>query len=96
MQQKKNHDFPFGISDIERAAIPRQGSNRLKIMASIPVNNSQPWYTRDMSLSKNFQWNRVGIRITAEVNNIFNQQYEVVQCYPMPGTNFKIKINLTL
>ena len=36
------------------------------------------------------------MRVTAEVNNIFNQQYEVVQCYPMPGTNFKIKINLTL
>ena len=60
------------------------------------VNYSQPWYTHDMSLSKSFQWNRVGMRVTAEVNNIFNQQYEVVQCYPMPGTNFKIKINLTL
>ncbi|RHO70205.1 hypothetical protein DWW79_12885 [Alistipes sp. AF17-16] len=89
MQQKKNHDFPFGISDIERAAIPRQGSNRLKIMASIPVNNSQPWYTRDMSLSKNFQWNRVGIRITAEVNNIFNQQYEIAQVLPDARDEFK-------
>lgn len=65
-------------------------------MANIPENYSQPWYTHDMSLSKSFQWNRVGMRVTAEVNNIFNQQYEVVQCYPMPGTNFKIKINLTL
>ena len=36
------------------------------------------------------------MRTTAEVNNIFNQQYEVVQCYPMPGTNFKIKINFIL
>lgn len=89
LQQKKNHDFPFGISDIERAAIPRQGSNRLKIMASIPVNNSQPWYTRDMSLSKNFQWNRVGIRITAEVNNIFNQQYEIAQVLPDARDEFK-------
>ena len=89
LQQKKNHDFPFGISDIERAAIPRQGSNRLKIMASIPVNNSQPWYTRDMSLSKIFQWNRVGIRITAEVNNIFNQQYEIAQVLPDARDEFK-------
>ena len=89
LQQKKNHDVPFGISDIERAAIPRQGSNRLKIMASIPVNNSQPWYTRDMSLSKNFQWNRVGIRITAEVNNIFNQQYEIAQVLPDARDEFK-------
>ena len=32
----------------------------------------------------------------AEINNIFNQQYEVVQCYPMPGTSFKIKLNVML
>lgn len=69
---------------------------RYEAVANIPENYSQPWYTHDMSLSKSFQWNRVGMRVTAEVNNIFNQQYEVVQCYPMPGTNFKIKINLTL
>ena len=58
-------------------------------MASIPVNNSQPWYTRDMSLSKNFQWNRVGIRITAEVKNIFNQQYEIAQVLPDARDEFK-------
>ena len=33
-------------------------------------------------------WGKTGIRVTAEINNIFNQQYEVVQCYPMPGTRF--------
>lgn len=69
---------------------------RYEAVANIPENHSQPWYTHDMSLSKNFQWNRTRIRITAEVNNIFNQQYEVVQCYPMPGTNFKLKFNLKL
>ena len=36
------------------------------------------------------------MRICAEINNIFNQQYEVVQCYPMPGTNFRIIISITL
>ena len=30
------------------------------------------------------------LKLNLEINNIFNQQYEVVQCYPMPGTNFKI------
>ena len=43
-----------------------------------------------------FQWGKTGIRVTAEINNIFNQQYEVVQCYPMPGTSFKIKLNVML
>ena len=33
---------------------------------------------------------------TAEINNIFNQQYEVVKWYPMPGTNFKISLSVTI
>lgn len=69
---------------------------RYEAVANIPENYAPAWYTHDLSLSKRFRWKGVGLRITAEVNNIFNQQYEVVQCYPMPGTNFKIKINVTL
>ena len=61
-----------------------------------PVNYIQPWYTHDMSLSRNFPFKHAQLRITAEVNNIFNQQYEVVKWYPMPGTNFKIILSLTL
>ncbi|MFA4998093.1 MAG: TonB-dependent receptor, partial [Bacteroidales bacterium] len=64
--------------------------------ANILENYAQPWYTHDMSASRIIRLHKSELRITAEVNNIFNQQYEVVQCYPMPGTNFKIKINWTL
>ncbi len=57
-----------------------------------PANYALPWYTSDMSLSRIIgRW-----RLAAEVNNIFDQQYEVVQCYPMPGINFKLKIEWTL
>ena len=69
---------------------------RYEAVANIPENYAQPWYTHDFSLSKTFQWGKTGIRVTAEINNIFNQQYEVVQCYPMPGTSFKIKLNVML
>ncbi|MGV8094757.1 MAG: hypothetical protein AB2L24_23120 [Mangrovibacterium sp.] len=69
---------------------------RYESRANIPENYARPWCTHDMSTSKAIQLERIQLRVTAEVNNIFNQQYEVVQCYPMPGTNFKIKINLTL
>lgn len=69
---------------------------RYESVANIPENHAQSWYTHDLSLSKQLQWKKVGLRLTAEVNNIFNQQYEVVQCYPMPGTNFKLKINVML
>lgn len=69
---------------------------RYEAIANITENYAQPWYTHDLSLSKIFMLKNMEFRATAEVNNIFNQQYEVVQCYPMPGTNFKIKINMLL
>lgn len=64
--------------------------------ANTEENYVLPWYTSDLSLSKNLKWNKTGIKITAEVNNLFNQQYEVVRSYPMPGTNFKLILNVTL
>ena len=69
---------------------------RYESVANIPENYAQPWYTHDLSLSKTFHFKKFSFRATAEVNNIFNQQYEVVKCYPMPGTNFNLKINFIL
>ena len=69
---------------------------RYEAVANIPENYSQPWYTHDLGITKEFDFRRFDFRATAEVNNLFNQQYEVVQCYPMPGTNFKIKLNLII
>lgn len=69
---------------------------RYEAVANIPENYAQPWYTHDLSLSKSFHFKSFELKTTAEINNILNQQYEVVQCYPMPGTNFKIKLNIIL
>ncbi len=69
---------------------------RYEAVANIPENYAQPWYTHDFSISKNIECKNANYRFTAEVNNIFNQQYEVVQCYPMPGTNLKIKLSIIL
>jgi len=67
---------------------------RYDARANIPVNHVQPWYTHDVSLMKSFLWKNREIKLTAEVNNLLNQPYEVVRCYPMPGTNFKIIIHV--
>ena len=69
---------------------------RYMLGGNIPENYIQPWYTHDMSVTKNFQIKKTTSKITAEINNIFNQQYEVVKWYPMPGTNFKINLTLTI
>lgn len=60
---------------------------------NIPVNKVQPWYTHDMSLQKEFRVGAVNLKGTVEMNNIFNQYYEVVLNYPMPGRNFKFIIS---
>lgn len=62
---------------------------------NIPVNKVQPWYTHDVSLRKDFQLGKVNLSATLEGNNIFDQFYEVVLNYPMPGRNFKFNISLT-
>ena len=69
---------------------------RYESSANIPENHALAWYTSDLSLSKNFRLRSSQLRATLEVNNLFNQQYEVVQCYPMPGTNVKIIVSWIL
>ena len=69
---------------------------RYESVANIPENHSQPWYTSDLSLARSFPLGSHELRGTLEVNNLFNQQYEVVQCYPMPGTNFRLILSFVL
>ena len=69
---------------------------RYEAVANIPENYALSWYTSDLSLSKTLQIKNLELRLTGELNNMLNQQYEVVQCYPMPGINYKIKLNLIL
>ena len=63
---------------------------------SLPEDYVQPWYTHDMALAYRFATPRAAFDIALEINNIFNQQYEVVARYPMPGTNFKLILSITL
>ena len=69
---------------------------RYESSANIPENHALAWYTSDLSLSKRFHLRRSQLRASVEVNNLLNQQYEVVQCYPMPGTNVKLIISWIL
>lgn len=69
---------------------------RYESSANIPENYAKEWYTNDLSLSRRLHWKKMLWKLTAEVNNVFNQQYEVVQWYPMPGINFRFVINVEL
>lgn len=64
--------------------------------ANISRNRLQPWYTSDLALGRSLRWDKTAIKATVEVNNLFNQAYDVVLNYPMPGTNFKFIFNITI
>ena len=69
---------------------------RYMLGGNIRTNYILPWYTSDISLSKLFRLKGTEFSVNAEVNNLFNQQYEVVKWYPMPGTNFKIILSVKI
>ena len=58
--------------------------------SNIQANYEQPWYTHDLSAGYKFKLGKVAVRAVAEVNNIFDQQYDVIRNYPMPGRNYKL------
>jgi len=55
---------------------------------NILYNHLEPWYTNDMNLQ--YQWRNY--RLTAEVLNLFDQQYDVIANYPMPGRNYRFSL----
>ena len=62
--------------------------------ANIPENFAPEWYTSDIGIACNLRLCGLKTRVVAEVNNIFNQQFEVVKCYPMPGANFRASFSV--
>ena len=63
---------------------------------NIAYNHTQPWYTSDITLMKEFHVGKVGLRITAEVNNLLDQDYDVVLNYPMPMRNYKFGLTVEI
>ncbi len=59
---------------------------------NIRYNYTQPWYTSDVSLQKEFMIKTVRLKATAEVNNLLSQDYDVILNYPMPKRNYRFGI----
>lgn len=64
--------------------------------ANILENYEQPWYTSDLSASKELNLKKYHLKLSVEVNNVLNQDYEVVLNYPMPKRNYKIILSVEL
>ncbi|WP_298716619.1 TonB-dependent receptor [uncultured Chitinophaga sp.] len=69
---------------------------RYNAKRNIPENYMQPWYTSDLSLRRVVRVKKTELTLTAQVNNLFNQFYDVVISYPMPGRNYKAVLAVQL
>ncbi len=61
---------------------------------NIRYNYTQPWYTSDISLMKSFSVRGIAFKVTAEVNNLFSQDYDVILNYPMPKRNYRFGVSI--
>lgn len=63
---------------------------------NIDYNYLPPWRTHDLSLQKKFDFNGIGIYAVAEINNLWNEYYDVILNYPMPGRNYRFTLKFEL
>ena len=63
---------------------------------NIKYNYMQPWYTSDISLSRQFHVSGIKLRVMLEVNNVFSQDYDVILNYPMPKRNYGITLDVKI
>ena len=63
---------------------------------NIAYNYMPSWYTSDLSASYRFLTGKKVLRVTAEINNLLDQQYDVILNYPMPGRNFALTLELKI
>ncbi|MDE7465330.1 MAG: TonB-dependent receptor [Muribaculaceae bacterium] len=63
---------------------------------NIRYNYTQPWYTSDISVSKDFKLGRVSLRGLLEVNNLLSQDYDVILNYPMPKRNYRVTLTVEI
>lgn len=63
---------------------------------NILYNYTQPWYTSDVSVSKDLKVNNVNMRALIEVSNLLNQDYDVIANYPMPKRNFRVTLSVEM
>ncbi|MDT3401849.1 TonB-dependent receptor plug domain-containing protein [Mucilaginibacter terrae] len=70
--------------------------DRYNQKANIPENYVQPWYTHDVSASWNTPWQQHQLKLGIDINNLFNQYYDVITNFPMPGHYYRFKLSFTI
>jgi vitamin B12 transporter len=61
--------------------------------ANIAANYVQPWYTHDIAFHYRNSIGDKGVRLSAEVNNLLDQNYAVITNFPMPGRSYRFTLS---
>ncbi|KQS91901.1 TonB-dependent receptor [Chryseobacterium sp. Leaf394] len=67
---------------------------RYNMSENIPENYEQPWYSSDISGTREFKLKGWKFRLGLEVNNLLDQNYSVIKNYPMPGRNYRVNLRV--
>lgn len=67
---------------------------RYFLNTNIPLYYMEPWYTSDVSVTTSLLFDNKLLKLTGELNNIFNQYYDVVINYPMPGRYYRLTASI--
>lgn len=59
-----------------------------------PTNLLPGWNEQDVFVSAQIPFKNFQSTIKGEVNNIFDQRYDVIHYYPMPGRSYKLSITI--
>lgn len=62
---------------------------------NIPENYLSPYMIHDCSIAYKINVDHYLINLKAEINNVFDLQYQVINNFPMPGRYYKVKIAIS-
>jgi len=63
---------------------------------NIQYNYTQPWYTSDISFTKELSTKYGLVKASVEINNLLSQDYDVILNYPMPKRNYRFTLSIEL
>ncbi len=69
--------------------------NRYTLGENDPGNQLAGWNTQDLFLAVQIPAKHFTTSFKGEVNNIFNERYDVIHYYPMPGRSFQLSITIS-
>ncbi len=70
-----------------------KSSYRYRLGIQTEENLLKGWATHDISIGYGFSSKKYwDYKLTAELNNIYNKQYEIIKFYPMPRFNYRLGI----